>query len=170
MEWPFFHVRFPVSLVTLKIKEGERHVDEHFWRAMSLLIEDAVRYPQEKLHAYVFLPNHLHLLLEHKTPKEFLKYLMNETKMFFENLWGKNFEIKTIMNLEDFRRAFFFIHQEPLWAGFVRHPIDYLSSSYVSYAKTFGLRFERFFTAVKRRYVVPPRSWENSCVFSSVVF
>lgn len=168
-KWPFYSVQFPVWLCTLIAKDGELRLRDTALRSgLVYLFDEIVQYPQEKLHAFAFLTNHLHFLVEHPDPEMLIRYVKCETEMFFPELWDKKAVLQRITEQHDFERAFFLIHHEPVWQGFVEDPLDYLYSTYGLYLETFGVQFDQFLKTEQRNIGIRPRSWHSSCVFSSL--
>ena len=119
------------------IFESEQHIS----LLREIMREAKQRYPFKML-AYVFLPDHFHMLIR---PAADIRYdqIMhsikpNFTKAYKERLgitgpmkfWQKRYWDHTIRNDQDFQRRFDYIHYNPVKHGYVMRPEDWPHSSF----------------------------------------
>jgi putative transposase len=102
-----------------------------------LLIETLQHYRREdhyKLHAFVVMPDHLHLIL---TPQEItLERSLQLIKGGFSHrfsskfpIWQKGFTDHRIRDAEDYRNHLSYLYDNPVRARLCQRPEDYLYSS-----------------------------------------
>jgi len=105
-----------------------------------LLLETIQHYRAEghyKLHAFVIMPDHLHLLL---TPQETLERAVGLIKGGFSHrlasrlpIWQRSFTDHRIRDAEDFEIRRNYIHQNPVRSNLVSSPELYpFSSAFIS--------------------------------------
>jgi len=95
--------------------------------------------------AYVFLPDHMHLLLKPTDASNFSK-IMQSAKSYFTHsykqklgisgsmkFWQKRFHDHIIRDEEDFANHIDYIHYNPVKHGYVTQPEDWLHSSFSSW-------------------------------------
>ena len=95
---------------------------------------------RHQVHAYVLMPNHLHLIT---TPKEDsnISQVMHSLKLFTSRrigdmlglrggIWQARFYERALRNAKDVENAFSFVHENPVKASLVSRPEEYVWSSY----------------------------------------
>ena len=100
-----------------------------------------------KMLAYVFLPDHFHLLIQPNDKSNFSQ-IMHSLKSRFTraykkknnitdhlNLWQRRFWDHIIRNEQDFENHFHYIHFNPIKHGYVDLPQDWINSSYQQWVK-----------------------------------
>lgn len=99
------------------------------------------------MHAYVFLPDHLHLLLRVGAKTDISKIMhslkRNATVAYkaahgiegIFSLWQRGFWDHVIRNERDFKNHLDYIHYNPVKHGIVAHPEEYPHSSYREYVR-----------------------------------
>lgn len=99
------------------------------------------------MRAYVFLPDHLHLLLRVGADTDISKLMhsfkRNATVAYKEahgiegnfSLWQRGFWDHVIRNERDFKNHLDYIHYNPVKHGLVQRPEDYPHSSYREYVR-----------------------------------
>ena len=100
-----------------------------------------------KMIAFVFLPNHFHLLIQLLGNSDISKLLQSVQRNYTVNhkkqegisdslnLWQRGFWDHVIRNELDFRNHFHYIHYNPVKHGYTKRPEDYPHSSYLEYVK-----------------------------------
>ena len=117
-------------------------------KAIKIIIEDLEFYRKKfnfKLHAFVIMPNHIHLLI---TPfekgdiskimhnfKSHTSQVINEVLDRNKRLWQEGFYEHAIRDEFDFKRKVNYIHKNPLMAGIVKEVADYRFSSFRNYCE-----------------------------------
>jgi putative transposase len=100
-----------------------------------------------KMHAYAFLPDHVHLLIFVPETTSISKLMQSWQRNFTLNykaahditeplrLWQRGFWDHVICDARDYDRHFHYIHYNPVKHGFVRRAVDYPHSSFHEYVK-----------------------------------
>ena len=101
---------------------------------------DAAQTYGVEVHAYVLMPNHLHLLLTPATAESLPRMMqslgrrhvrfVNATKKRTGTLWDGRYRATPIDSDEYFLMCSLYIEQNPIRAGLAAHPRDYPWSSY----------------------------------------
>jgi putative transposase len=127
---------------------------EHFIRLMDKYID-----PVTEIYAWCLMKNHFHLLIYTKESEEidqrklnystiqqpnvlsiskqfsnlFNAYTLSINKRYGRtgSLFEKNFKRKWVSNEKYFQNLIFYIHYNPVYHSFVKHPLEYPWSSYV---------------------------------------
>ena len=119
-----------VSTQTLARKPFFRHAR---WAVLMREILEHYRASSYDLHAFVMMPDHLHILL---TPQESLERAMQNIKGGFSfrakrafnwkhDVWQPGFSDHRIRDSEDFRRHLIYIERNPIEAGICGHSEHY---------------------------------------------
>lgn len=99
------------------------------------------------MHAYVFLPDHFHLLIFVPETTNISKLMQSWQRNFTVNykkahgitesvhLWLRGFWDHVIRDAEDYERHFHYIHYNPVKHGYVRRAGEYSHSSFREYVK-----------------------------------
>lgn len=111
-----------------------------------VIIKDLNFYRQKfnfKLHGYVIMPNHLHLILNvgnkgnisdiMRDLKSHASYEINKLLNKKSGFWQENFYEHAIRNEQDFTEKMNYIHNNPVKANFVKDPGDFKYSSFRNY-------------------------------------
>ena len=130
--------------VTTVVKDRKKLLlDENIY---SLILEDLEFYRKKHeflLHAYVIMPDHLHLLLSLKENGNISK-LMHDFKSHTAQtinrvlkrkgaLWQEGFYDHVIRDERDLKKRIDYIHKNPFASGLVKEISDYRFSSFRSY-------------------------------------
>ena len=109
---------------------------------LSLLTESKKKY-KIRVFAYCFMKNHVHLLIKVKKPRQISKVMKTIEQRYTYwyqrrhgrsgNIFKGRFTSKEIENMTYFKNVFRYIHLNPVKAGIVSDPIDYIDSSYRLY-------------------------------------
>ncbi len=104
---------------------------------------DTLNYYQDRgdytLHAFVVMPDHLHLLItpHHKTISDVLRNIkswaaksMRDRTGVAGTVWQASFHDTVIRNEDHFKKAADYIHWNPVQAGLARKPGEYPTSSW----------------------------------------
>jgi putative transposase len=93
-----------------------------------------------KLLGYCFMPNHVHLILEPKNPKELAKFMQCVTQGYAKwfnlkynkvgHLWQGRFKSMVIQKNDYFLDCVYYVEANPVRASLVLSPVDYPWSSY----------------------------------------
>lgn len=93
-----------------------------------------------KIFGYCLMPNHIHIILEPKRPNELARFMQGLTQTYtawFNNkykktghLWQGRFKSMIIQKDNYFVECVYYIEANPVRAGLVSSPKDYLWSSY----------------------------------------
>ena len=104
------------------------------------IAEEAAISQQVRIHAYVFMDNHVHWLISSSIPEnlsKFMQYLGRRYVPYFNHKYGKTgtlwegrFKASLIDNEEYLLRCYRYIELNPVRAGMVANPEDYVWSSY----------------------------------------
>ncbi len=108
-------------------------------------LRTAKEYHPFTMRAYVFLADHLHLLIFIPTTTNISKLMQSVQRNFTRNykaahgipqpirLWQRGFWDHVIRNEQDFANHFHYIHFNPVKHGYVTRPTDYPYSSFHEY-------------------------------------
>ena len=94
-----------------------------------------------KLHGYVVMPDHIHLLLRPLAPAT-ISDVMRRLKSFTAHeigqgrIWSEGFWSELVPNDKSLFQKLTYIHNNPLRAGLARQPHEYLWSSACEYLKS----------------------------------
>ncbi len=115
-------------------------------RIVQILIEDLEFYRKKydfRLHAFVIMPDHLHLLITPSEKGDISKIMhdfkshtsqvINKSLGWNSSLWQEGFYEHVIRDRFDFRRKIDYIHKNPLMAGIVKVLEAYQFSSFRNY-------------------------------------
>jgi putative transposase len=93
-----------------------------------------------KVFGYCLMPNHIHLVLEPKDPNQLAKILQSLTQTYTKwfnkkykkigHLWQNRFKSMVIQKDNYFIECVCYVEANPVRAGLVRSPLEYLWSSY----------------------------------------
>lgn len=116
-----------------------------------MLLRETLRNVKElypfSMHAYVFLPDHFHLLIFVPETTNISKLMQSWQRNFTRNykaargiteplrLWQRGFWDHVIRDADDWDRHFHYIHYNPVKHGYVRRVRDYPHSSFHEYVK-----------------------------------
>jgi len=100
-----------------------------------------------QMHAYVFLPDHLHLLM-HVPQSTNISKLMQSLQWNYTmahkrerglaekvSLWQRGYWDHVVRDTLDFERHLNYVHYNPVKHGYVARPGDYANSSFAEYVK-----------------------------------
>ena len=100
-----------------------------------------------KMHAYVFLPDHFHILIFVPETTNVSKLMQSWQRNFTLNykaargitrslrLWQRGFWDHVIRDADDYEQHFHYIHYNPVKHGYARRAGDYAHTSFHSYVK-----------------------------------
>ena len=145
----FHRYYFPGQIVfitqNVKDKKPEFNNPELISLLINTLHNTKERYPFKML-AYVFLPDHFHLLIQPQGKTNFSK-IMHSLKFNFTraykkkigisyplNFWQKRFWDHVIRDETDLENHIHYIHYNPVTHGYVNDPSEWQTSSYKSWA------------------------------------
>ncbi len=110
--------------------------------AMCLLIQEGVERYQHRIHAFCFMSNHIHLLIQiadiplskiiHNLAFRYSQRI-NRKKSKKGHLFQGRFKAIAIQEIVYFKRLLRYIHQNPVRASLVKNPSDYLWSGHNVY-------------------------------------
>jgi putative transposase len=93
-----------------------------------------------KVFGYCLMPNHIHLILDPKQPVELARIMQGITQTYTAwfnkkykkagHLWQGRFKSMVIQKDKYFIECVYYIEANPVRAGLVSSPIDYIWSSY----------------------------------------
>lgn len=145
----FHRYYFPGQIVfitqNVKEKKPEFNDPELVALLISTLRNTKERYPFKML-AYVFLPDHFHLLIQPQSKTNFSQIMhslkFNFTKAYKKkagiseplSFWQKRFWDHVIRDENDLENHFHYIHYNPVKHGYVSDPSGWQNSSYKSWA------------------------------------
>jgi putative transposase len=119
------------------ITSGRRRLFQVAANAELLLLETLQAYRRQghyKLHAFVVMPDHIHLLLtpQGETIERVMGFIKGGSSHRLASkrpVWQRGFSDHRIRDAEDFRTRRAYIHQNPVRAGMVDLPESYPFSS-----------------------------------------
>jgi putative transposase len=130
--------------VTTAVKDREKILINE--TICSLILADLEFYRNKyvfKLHGYVIMPDHLHLLLslsEHVNISQVMHDFKSHTSQEINNilkrqgaLWQEGFYDHVIRDEEDYKKRIGYVHKNPLTAGLVKELPDFQYSSFRNY-------------------------------------
>ena len=113
---------------------------------IQILIEDLEFYRKKfdfQLHAFVIMPNHIHLLITPSEKGDISKIMhdfkshtsqvLNRLLKRDEPLWQEGFYEHVVRDEFDFKRKIDYIHKNPLVVGIVKELMNYQFSSFRNY-------------------------------------
>ncbi|MFH1335137.1 MAG: transposase [Candidatus Zixiibacteriota bacterium] len=130
--------------VTTVVKDREKILLNE--KICSLVLEDLKFYRMKykfKLHGYVIMPDHLHLLMSlsedgnvSRIMHDFKSHIAQETNITLKRsgaFWQEGFYDHIIRDERDFIKKVDYIHKNPLTSGLVKDPSEYQFSSFRNY-------------------------------------
>jgi len=113
--------------------------DSDFQRYLQLLKHYKKKY-SFKLFGYCLMPNHVHIILEPKQPDNLARLIQGLTQTYTAwfnkkynkvgHLWQGRFKSRIIQKDNYFLDCIYYLEANPVRAGLVLSPINYLWSSY----------------------------------------
>ena len=139
------HARLAIPFIPLHIRQ--RGIDKAFcfqrdadYELYTGLLEELVDKTRCELHAYVLMPNHVHLLLtgqEPAAPSAFMKALAQRYSQYFNRtrgrsgpMWEGRFRSSPVDSERYLLTLYRYIEMNPVRAGLVRLPHHYRWSSF----------------------------------------
>jgi putative transposase len=115
------------------------HIDNDFATYLGLLEESCALYPCD-IHAYVLMPNHVHLLVTPAQPENISRAMRRLGQRYVQHfnrahartgaMWEGRFKSIPVDSRPYLLKCQRYIEQNPVRAGLVAHPRDYPWSSY----------------------------------------